>query len=130
MSSPGCIGIVPFGRIPEIAPKVIAAHISGYLDLETVIFKPLDNPFYALNKQRLQFDAAAIIRHMEAKPLHGVQKIIAVLSVDIYLPIFTHVFGEARQDGHVALVSLFRLGNATDDPPPHYPGKGCQGRTP
>jgi archaemetzincin len=36
-------------------------------------------------------------------------KVIAVLNVDIFMPIFTHVFGEAKQGGKCGLVSVFRL---------------------
>jgi len=103
------IGIVPMGNIPEIAPKVIAAHISGYLDLQTSLLRPMDNPSYALDKQRLQYDVGPILQHMESKWFKSADKVICILDVDLFVPVFTHVFGEARQGGRVAFVSIFRL---------------------
>ena len=41
-------------------------------------------------------------------------KVISVFNKDIFIPIFMHVFGEARQGGKFALVSLFRLGKNPD----------------
>ncbi len=109
MNTPQSIGVVPIGDIPDMAPRVIAAHISACLNLEATVLKPIGTPSYALDKQRLQFDVGPILQNLESKPFKGVDKIIGVLSVDIFLPVFTHVFGEARQGGRVGLVSLFRL---------------------
>ena len=41
--------------------------------------------------------------------LRSVDKVIGILDVDLFVPVFTHVFGEARQGGRVALISIFRL---------------------
>ena len=109
MNRPGCIGIVPMGVIPPVVPKVIAAHISGFLNLASTVLKPMRNPQYALDDRRLQFDAATILETMENQSFAGVDKIVAILNVDLFLPVFSHVFGEARQHGRVALVSLCRL---------------------
>jgi archaemetzincin len=113
MSSPGCVGIVPMGTIPPVVPKVIAAHISGFLNLESRVLHPLNEPHYALDDRRLQFDAGTILETLEARSFESVDKIVAVLNVDLFLPVFSHVFGEARQRGRVALVSLCRL---TEEP--------------
>ena len=39
------IGVIPIGDIPDIAPKVIAAHISGYLDLQAILLEPMQNAY-------------------------------------------------------------------------------------
>jgi archaemetzincin len=109
------VGIIPIGEIPAIAPKVIAAHMSGYLNLPAEMLPPLQTPTYALDRSRLQYDVGAIIRKLETQPFVKVDKMLGVLSVDLCLPVFTHVFGEARQGGKVALVSLYRLGKDAAD---------------
>jgi archaemetzincin len=103
------IGLIPMGEIPDIAPKVIAAHISGFLDLQTIFLESMQNPFYALDKQRLQYDVGPILRQLESRLFKSVDKVIGILDVDLFVPVFTHVFGEARQGGRVALLSIFRL---------------------
>jgi len=47
-------------------------------------------------------------------------KVIALVNVDLFIPIFTHVYGEARQNGKIALVSTFRLAQKKGgtSPPP------------
>ena len=103
------IGVVPVGEVPELAPKVIAAHITGYLKFSAEVLDPLEHPVYAFNERRLQYDAGEIINFFESATFDEYDKVIGVLNVDLFVPIFTHVFGEARQNGRCALVSLFRL---------------------
>jgi len=103
------IGVIPIGDIPEIGPKVIAAHISGYLDLQANLLEPMKTPTYALDRQRLQYNVGHILQRLESRLFTSVDKVIGILDVDLFVPVFTHVFGEARQGGRVALISIFRL---------------------
>jgi archaemetzincin len=103
------IGVIPIGDIPDIVPKVIAAHISGYLELQTTLLESMKNPSYALDRQRLQYDVGPILQHLESRSFTSVDKVVGILDVDLFVPVFTHVFGEARQGGRVALISIFRL---------------------
>jgi len=103
------IGIMPFGEIPGIVPKIIAGNIIAYLNLFAEIIPPAENPDYALNGKRLQYDAGTILMNLESSCLNNYQKVIGILDVDLFVPIFSHVFGEAKQGGKYALVSLFRL---------------------
>ena len=103
------IGVVPFGEVPEIALKVIAAHTSAYLNLPSQILPSLKHPEYALDERRYQYDAGIIIEALESMHFKDYEKVIGVLNLDLFIPIFTHVFGEAKTGGKFALVSLFRL---------------------
>lgn len=109
------IGVIPIGDISDIAPKVIAAHISGYLDLQAILLEPMQNPSYALDMQRLQYNVGPILQHLESGLFDSVDKVIGIMDIDLFVPVFTHVFGEARQGGRVALVSIFRLKENTMD---------------
>ena len=109
------IGIIPIGNIPEIAPKVIAAHISGYLDLQTIHLESMKNLSYALDRQRRQYNVGSILQDLESRLFKSVDKVVAVLDVDLFVPVFTHVYGEARQGGRVALISTFRLRENSPD---------------
>ena len=109
------IGVISMGEVPDIVPKSIAAHVSGYLDLPATVLSPLEHPTYAFDRTRLQYNVAAILKELEPVAFKGVDKVVCVLSVDLFVPLFTHVYGEARQGGRVALVSLFRLTNSRDD---------------
>lgn len=111
------VGVVPLGEVPEIALKVIAAHISGYFNLSVQILPPLEYPEYALDERRFQYNAGIILKAFESMSFKDYDKVIGVLNQDLFVPIFTHVFGEAIQGGKFALVSLFRLGNNPDGSP-------------
>ena len=56
---------------------------------------------------------------MESAYFDNDEKIIGILNQDLFIPIFTHIFGEARQGGNCGLVSLFRLKKNTDGSSPH-----------
>ena len=115
------IGVVPFGEVPEIALKVIAAHISGYFNLASQVISPLASPEYAFDQRRMQYDAGIILSTLESTLIHDQEKIIGVLSVDLFVPIFTHVFGEAREGGKYAVVSMHRLGGISNNRKPPSP---------
>ena len=113
------LAVVPVGVIPEIVVKSIGAHIHAYLDIHADILPPLSHPQYALDKRRLQYDAAVILKALDSEVFRNHDKVIGVLEVDLFVPILTHVFGEAKQGGKSALVSIHRLKDDVDaDHPP------------
>ncbi len=103
------IGIVPLGELTPLIPKIVAAHIESYLHLEADILPAEDLPTAAYSRQHLQYDAGKLIALLESRPPTNYKKNIALLSADLYVPIFSHVFGESRQGGVWALASVFRL---------------------
>lgn len=112
------IGVVPLGNIPEIDLQVIADHITGCFKLDAQILPPLEPPDHAFDERRLQYNAAIVIEAMESMQFGNHDKVIGVLNKDLFIPIFTHVFGEARQGGACGLISLFRLTKNPDGSTP------------
>jgi archaemetzincin len=108
------IGVVPFGEVPEVALKVIAAHVLGYFNLDVDILPRLEHPAYAYSVSRNQYNAAFILKNLESMQSHDYVKVIGLLEVDLFVPILTHVFGEAKQGGKCAVVSLYRLKTNSD----------------
>ncbi len=115
------INLVPVGAVPHIVPRVIAAHLSGYLDLEVEILPALKHPRYAYHQIRCQYDAGSIINCLAAIPMEQDSKIIGVLDLDLFVPLFTHCLGEAQQAGRCAVISLFRLRNYRQPSDPSTP---------
>ena len=112
------IGVVPIGEVPEIVSKAVAAHILGYLNMKADILPLLEHPAYAYDTHRFQYNAGTIMKDFESRPFHNHDKLIGLLDVDLFIPIFTYVFGEARQGGKYALVSLYRLKSNPDGSTP------------
>jgi len=107
------VGIIPIGEVPVILSQTIAAHISGYLDLSAIILPGLENFTDSFNENRLQYDVAKTLKKLESIREKSIDKILGILTVDLYVPIFSYVFGEAKQGGKAAVISLYRLGKDT-----------------
>ena len=76
-------------------------HVPCLVDAEARIDPPL-------LPDREQGDADALLAHLERRAVaHEVT--VAIVALDLGIPIFTFVFGRARQGGTAALVSLARL---------------------
>lgn len=109
------VAVLPVGTTRPLAARVVAAHISGYLDLSADVLDPAALPMHALDARRLQYDAGILMQTLAGSRSDTPHfKTIALLDVDLFIPLFTHVFGEARQNGDMALVSLYRLAAPTD----------------
>jgi len=103
------VGLVAIGRIPEMVLKVISGHILGYLNLPTCCLPAQGLPQACLDEKRLQYDAGKIIQHLESCAFADCTKILGLVEADLFVPIFTHVLGEAQQGGDHAVISLSRL---------------------
>jgi archaemetzincin len=74
--------------------------IEGHLDL---------SDFY--NPARLQYNANDLLNHVKTHYASGLTKTIGIFNVDLYIPIFTYIFGQAFLNGESGIASLFRLSN-------------------
>ncbi len=106
------IGIIAIGQVPDVVPKIMAAHIGSFFQSAVSILEAIPMPVDAYNVHRRQYDAALILKVMADRFHAPIHKVIGVCDQDIFVPIFTHVLGEARQGGRYAVVSLFRLHNS------------------
>ncbi|MGA3287330.1 MAG: archaemetzincin family Zn-dependent metalloprotease [Bacteroidota bacterium] len=67
------------------------------------------DPAFAFDSYRNQFNSTSIIAALlKSYPTHQ-GKIIGITTVDLFVPVFTYVFGEAQLDDKVAVLSSFRL---------------------
>ncbi|HEY6554011.1 MAG TPA: hypothetical protein VI669_11700 [Vicinamibacteria bacterium] len=62
-----------------------------------------------LLSERAQGDADGLLGQLETSVADPREITVAVVALDLAIPIFTFVFGRARQGGHAAVVSLARL---------------------
>jgi archaemetzincin len=58
-------------------------------------------------QERKQYDAQAIISAYEK--IDSTKRTILLTNLDLFIPIFTFVFGLAKLNGHVGIVSTYRL---------------------
>ena len=63
------------------------------------------------NFERNQYSSSAIVEWLEKDLSTAHSKVLAVTGLDLYIPVLTFVFGEARLNGRCAVVSSYRLDN-------------------
>ena len=64
---------------------------------------------FAHNPARGQYHSTAILERLQAVGSNGKSRLLGVTAVDLFVPIFTFVFGEGQVGGNCALASLYRL---------------------
>lgn len=63
---------------------------------------------FARDSARNQYHSTAVLQAMQPLTAPGV-RLLAVTSMDLYVPVLTFVFGEAQLSGSCAVVSVHRL---------------------
>ncbi|MDW8108875.1 MAG: archaemetzincin family Zn-dependent metalloprotease [Candidatus Kryptonium sp.] len=63
----------------------------------------------AYDSSRYQFNSTKIISILSEKFNNFNGKVLGVISVDLFIPVLTYVFGEAQLGGKISVVSTFRL---------------------
>ena len=105
----GVVGVVRMGSVGEAVLNIVAANLQEILHLPVDIIPARQAPEFAYNDRRKQYHAALILKKLaESRRPHP--RILALVSVDLFIPVLTHVFGEAQMGGRAAVVSVHRLG--------------------
>jgi archaemetzincin len=93
---------------PELLEKIISElkkYLSNHLTLQ-----PLHtNLSFAYSPERKQYHSTKIIQHLIPYSEKTDGKLVALVEVDLFIPVFTYVFGEAQLNGKISIVSLTRL---------------------
>ncbi|MFC1516665.1 archaemetzincin family Zn-dependent metalloprotease [Thermodesulfobacteriota bacterium] len=84
--------------------------IFGFKVEEIPLLKNLE---FALDEERDQYHSTPILQKLsDAAPSHAV-KVLGVTRVDLFIPILTHVYGEAQLGGKACIISTYRLDERT-----------------
>ncbi|MEI6696364.1 MAG: archaemetzincin family Zn-dependent metalloprotease [Bacteroidota bacterium] len=105
------ITLISFGNFDTNFLKKIAENIHGEF-FSTVKIKEghFDlSDFY--DPARRQYNANNILNQLENQYATNNEKIIGLFNVDLYIPIFTYIFGQAFLNGRSGIASLYRLSN-------------------
>ncbi len=74
------------------------------------LIEQIDFPFsYAFDPGRKQYNSSQLLLGLKNLLSPRADKYLAVIDLDLFIPILTFVFGEAQLDGPMAIVSTFRL---------------------
>ena len=108
MSNRPFLGLVALGPIdPEILRRLRTA-IAKILVLPVRVLRPKPLPPQTYHVVRHQYHSTQLLEYFLAEHNSEAFRILGVTAVDLYIPIFTFVFGEAQLDGKAAIISLLR----------------------
>jgi len=112
------IVISPHGNFgPEITEPVKKA-INRIFGFPALIIPVIENVDFALDSGRNQYHSTSILQQLERSAPSFAIKVIAVTKVDLFIPILTHVYGEAQLGGKACVVSTCRLRDNITAPDP------------
>ena len=105
------VRIIPTGNVPRyliegLSPMIVKAY-RPLID-ECEIGPSLEVPLAAHDPRRRQYSANRVLEHV-LRATAGEQKVLAITSVDLFVPRLNFVFGLAQSPGTVALISIHRL---------------------
>ncbi|MCK9290554.1 MAG: archaemetzincin family Zn-dependent metalloprotease [Bacteroidales bacterium] len=105
------IRLISLGYFDRQLLENVAEDVSACFTLKTetiVHFHDLE-PYYDSNRR--QYDANRLLAYIEAEFRQEHQKTIGLVSVDLFIPILTYIFGQAYLNGYAAIASFYRLQN-------------------
>lgn len=101
--------LMPVGAVEVKALEVLARRFEQELGWEVKVQPAVRMPDVAFDAKRDQYEAIHILRAViDASPADAA-RVLAVVDVDLFIPMLTFVFGQAQLKGKAALMSLSRL---------------------
>ncbi len=101
--------VSPVGRIDPDLSKAVCREVRRIFGFYVRQQPLLSSVEFALDLERRQYHSTRILEHLAKRIPPDTMKIIGIVSVDLFIPILTHVYGEAQLGGVSAVVSTFRL---------------------
>lgn len=105
------IHCVPLDGFPEEVLMELAVAIGEVFRHPIQILDGFDTNFLTYDPARGQHDSTAILQILRNRTLPPGDKILGLTTADLFIPIFTFIFGEAQLNGEAAVVSGRRLQN-------------------
>ncbi|NWF93716.1 MAG: archaemetzincin family Zn-dependent metalloprotease [Syntrophaceae bacterium] len=106
-----CIDIVPIGEIEEGLLLFLRQNLSQTFRIQTRIRHRSFDLASVYDSMRNQYHSSGLLLQLINDVPPGTLKILGVTELDLFIPIFTFLFGEAQLNGLGALVSTHRLHN-------------------
>jgi len=114
----GTICVVPFSGTESLDLDSVAA------ELELVTHRPVeleamqDSAEPAYDPSRDQYNSRRLLEMLHSLRPASAERVVGIVSFDLFIPVLTFVFGEAQLDGRAAVVSSLRLDNRFYGLPP------------
>ena len=105
----GNIVVSPIGEVDSALCDIVAEETGQSFGFPTCIVPVFAELDFAYDTERRQYHSTRILEKLaDAAPPQTV-KIIGIATVDLFIPILTHVYGEAQLGGTACIISTYRL---------------------
>jgi len=103
------IVIAPIGDFAQEIPAAIGLGIARVFRTAVRVETILSDLAFAFDAARRQYHSTAILKALEACAPPDAFKLLGLVRVDLFIPILTHVYGEAQLGGVACVLSTHRL---------------------
>jgi archaemetzincin len=107
--SPHTVLISPIGPFDPILLETVAQGIQRVFELDSTVSSLISDLALAFDPKRDQYHSTPILDKLAPAAPACALKVLAITKVDLFIPILTHVYGEAQLGGRACIVSFFRL---------------------
>jgi archaemetzincin len=101
--------ISPVGVLDDALIEYIKSKIISVFGYQVEVIPLLQDMGFAFDRQRGQYHSTQILKKLAGHAPSLTLKVLAVTNVDLFIPILTHVYGEAQLGGTACIISTFRL---------------------
>jgi archaemetzincin len=101
--------ISPIGTFDPEITEPVKKEINRIFGFPALIVPVLEDVDFAFDSGRNQHHSTLILQQLEKSAPNFAMKVIAITKVDLFIPILTHVYGEAQLGGKACVVSTYRL---------------------
>lgn len=106
--------VSPVGKIAPWITRGISENMEEVFGFKARVIPLLDDISFAFDPDRNQYHSTLILEKLAALcPKVGL-KVVAVTKEDLFIPILTHVYGEAQLGGTACIISISRLITGSD----------------
>jgi archaemetzincin len=109
MNPPDTIYVSPVGQIAPWIIGTIAQKIEIFFGFKTEELCLVEDISFAYDRDRDQYHSTLILEKLASRCPKGGLKVMAVTKEDLFIPILTHVYGEAQLGGTACILSISRL---------------------
>ncbi len=109
MRPPDTIIISPVGKMPRWICMTVSRSIREIFGFKTKVVSLLEDISFAYDEKRNQYYSTQILEKLAQKTPEECVKLLAITKEDLFIPILTHVYGEAQLGGQTSIISISRL---------------------
>jgi archaemetzincin len=113
-TAPHRILIAPIGEVDPQLAAAVGREIQRVFRARPEVSPLLSDISFAFDAGREQYHSTPILQRLAQASPPGALRVLALTDVDLFIPILTHVYGEAQLGGRACIVSTHRLNSGPE----------------